>query len=187
MFGRHMKRHGYGLLIWGVALMAACSGSGSNRELVEDQMKLTSTAFAEGADIPALYTCDGADISPPLQWSDPPAGTASLALIMDDPDAPARTWVHWVVYDLPGETTGLPENVDPTETIPGGGRQGNSSWNRIGYGGPCPPRGSHRYFFKLYALDSQLGLESGASKAKLLEAMTGHILAEAQLMGHYER
>jgi Raf kinase inhibitor-like YbhB/YbcL family protein len=149
-------------------------------------MKLTSTAFTEGSMIPRKYTCDGQDMSPSLAWSDVPAGSKSLALICDDPDAPAGTWVHWVLFNLPPTLTGLPESV-PSDKNPQGGVHGTNSWKRLGYGGPCPPSGTHRYFFKLYALDSQLSLGNSATAKDVQTAMKGHVLAEAQLMGRYKR
>jgi Raf kinase inhibitor-like YbhB/YbcL family protein len=149
--------------------------------------ELTSPAFAHGEPIPRQYTCDGEDVSPPLHWSDPPQGAQSLALIADDPDAPVGTWVHWVFYNLPAETRGLPEAVPPDADLPDGSRHGRNSWRRLGYGGPCPPGGTHRYFFKLYALDTVLDLAPGASKKQLLQAMKGHVLAQAELMGVYAR
>lgn len=145
--------------------------------------ELTSAAFAAGERIPAKYSCDGEDISPPLQWSDPPEGTQSFALIADDPDAPVGTWVHWVLFNLPAETRQLPERAG----APGGSRDGKNSWGRPGYGGPCPPGGTHRYFFKLYALDTMLDLAAGASKDQLLKAAKGHILAQTEVMGTYSR
>ena len=151
-------------------------------------MKLTSTAFADGNPIPTRHTCDGVDVSPPLQWSDAPAGAKSFALICDDPDAPVGDWVHWVIYGLPAATTALPEKIAPNETLPNGALQGVNDFRRVGYGGPCPPPGKpHRYFFKLYALDAGLPLRSRGTKADLLRAMQGHILAQAQLMGTYQR
>lgn len=151
-------------------------------------LKLTSPAFAEGQPIPAKYTGDGPDVSPPLQWSGVPAGAKSLALICDDPDAPVGTWVHWVLYGLPASATELPENVPPQETLPSGARQGVNDFGRVGYGGPAPPPGKpHRYYFKLYALDTELNLKPKATKQELLRAMQGHILAEGQLMGTYQR
>jgi Raf kinase inhibitor-like YbhB/YbcL family protein len=149
--------------------------------------ELTSTAFGPGEPIPRRYTCDGEDLSPPLAWGDPPQGTQSFALIADDPDAPVGTWVHWVLYDLPAGTRGLPEEVPPDADLPDGSRHGKNSWRRLGYGGPCPPSGTHRYFFKLYALDTTLALNAGANKEQLLRAMEGHILAQAELMGVYSR
>ena len=149
--------------------------------------ELTSTAFAPGEPIPQKYTCDGEDISPPLQWSDPPQGTQSFALIADDPDAPIGTWVHWVLYNLPAEARALPEAVPPDAELPDGSRHGQNGWRKLGYGGPCPPSGTHRYFFKLYALDTVLDLAAGASKKQVLQAMEGHILAQTELMGVYTR
>ncbi len=149
--------------------------------------ELTSTAFANGDPIPMKYTCDDQDISPPLQWTDPPEGTRSFALICDDPDAPVGTWVHWVLYDLPGSTLSLPEAAPSDPDLPDGGRHGQNSWRRPGYGGPCPPGGTHRYFFKLYALDTELELDAGASKEELLRVMEEHVLAEAETMGVYSR
>ena len=148
---------------------------------------LTSTAFAEGEPIPSKYTCDGEDISPPLQWRDVPEGTRSFALIADDPDAPRGTWDHWLLYNLPAEARNLPEGVPAEAELSDGSRHGQNSWSRLGYGGPCPPSGTHRYFFKLYALDTLLELDAGASKERLSQAMEGHVLAEAVLMGVYTR
>lgn len=151
-------------------------------------LQLTSAAFTEGSPIPAHYTCDGRDVSPPLRWSGAPEGVRSFALIADDPDAPAGTWVHWVLYDLPAGASELPEGVPPAESVAGGGRQGRNDFGRLGYGGPCPPRGRpHRYFFKLYALDTELDLPPRATKQAVERAMRGHILAEGQLMGTYQR
>jgi len=150
-------------------------------------IKLTSSAFQDGAMIPARYTCDGKDISPPLNWSEVPAGAQSFALICDDPDAPIGTWVHWVVYNIPDNVTALPENVPPHKSVMGNILQGMTDFRRIGYGGPCPPRGTHRYYFKIYALDTMLNLPAGATKRELLRAMEGHILTEGQLMGRYGR
>ncbi len=149
--------------------------------------EITSTAFAAGEKIPRKFTCDGDDISPPLQWNDPPPNTQSFALISDDPDAPVGTWVHWVLYNLPGKTTSLAEAVPSKDELSDGSRHGRSSWGRSAYGGPCPPGGTHRYFFKLYALDMVLELAAGAGKEQLLKAMEGHILAQAELMGLYAR
>ena len=149
---------------------------------------VTSTAFEEGGRIPRQYTGDGADVSPPLAWTGVPEGTKSIALICDDPDAPVGTWVHWVLYSLPADTTGLPEGVPADRELEDGARQGTNDFRNIGYGGPAPPRGpAHRYFFKLYALDTELELAPGATKSQLLKAMEGHILAQGQLMGRYQR
>ena len=151
-------------------------------------MKVTSPAFQAGQAIPPKYTCEGADISPPLQWNGIPDGAKSLALICDDPDAPVGTWVHWVLYDLPVTVTDLPEKMPASETLPFGGKQGINDFKRVGYGGPCPPPGkAHHYYFKLYALGADLPLSPRATKQELLRAMEGHILAEAQIVGTYER
>jgi Raf kinase inhibitor-like YbhB/YbcL family protein len=156
-------------------------------------LQITSTAFAEGQPIPQKYTCQGSDVSPPLKWTSAPANTKSFALIADDPDAPdprapKMTWVHWVLYDLPATTAELPEDTAKTPTLPNGAKQGITDFKRIGYGGPCPPPGgAHRYFFKIYALDNLLNLKPGAIKPDLLKAMEGHVLAQGQLMGMYQR
>jgi Raf kinase inhibitor-like YbhB/YbcL family protein len=151
-------------------------------------MKLESDSFSANGMIPPKHTCDDQGISPSLKWDDPPIETQSLALIVDDPDAPNRTFVHWVLYDLPPETRYLPEGVPTAQpTLEGRGVQGTNDYDQFGYGGPCPPSGTHRYFFKLYALDRPLGLDSGATKDQLEAAMDGHILAMAELIGRYER
>ncbi len=150
-------------------------------------ISVRSSAFQEGGMIPAKYTCDGDDVSPPLEWTGIPQGTKSLALICDDPDAPVGTWVHWVIWNIPATLNGLAEDVPPDPQLPDGSRQGISDFRRPGYGGPCPPSGVHRYYFKVYALDAMLELPSGTRKADLLKAMNGHILAEGQLMGKYRR
>lgn len=151
-------------------------------------MEIKSSAFQNSADIPRKYTCDGTDASPPLRWENTPSGTKVFALIADDPDAPVGTWVHWVIYDLPPETRELAEGVATSDTLPSGVKQGINDFRNVGYGGPCPPRGpAHRYFFKLYALDAETNLKPRATKQQLLEAIKGHILAEAQLMGRYKR
>lgn len=151
-------------------------------------MTITSPAFESGQAIPAKYTCEGADISPPLQFIDVPAGAKSLSLICDDPDAPVGTWVHWVIYDLPVTTVEVTEKMPTSDTLPNGAKQGVNDFRRVGYGGPCPPLGKpHHYYFKLYALDTVLGLKARATKRDVLRSMEGHILAEGQLMGTYQR
>ncbi|HJU71497.1 MAG TPA: YbhB/YbcL family Raf kinase inhibitor-like protein [Paucimonas sp.] len=152
---------------------------------------LASTAFNPNGNMPAIYTCDGDDLSPPLSWIGVPSAAKSLALIMDDPDAPdpaapQRTWVHWVLYDIPPSATELPQAVKPQD-LPQGTRAALNDWKRTGYGGPCPPIGRHRYFFKLYALDTVLPDLGKPAKAQLEEAMRGHILAKAELVGLYQR
>ena len=154
-------------------------------------LALTSTAFEPGGAIPATYTCQGKDVSVPLAWSGLPAGTLSLALIVDDPDAPdpaapRMTWVHWVLYNLPPDVTGLPEAVKPG-ALPAGTLEGRNDWGRTGYGGPCPPIGRHRYFFKLYALDVVLPDLRDPDKPRLERAMQGHVLAQQQLVGTYAK
>lgn len=150
--------------------------------------QIESPAFKTQETIPQSYTCDGENLSPPLVWADPPERTKSFALISDDPDAPMGTWVHWVLYNIPGEATGLQRGISKTETLPDGSRHGMTDFKEVGYGGPCPPPGAaHRYFFKLYALDAALELPPKATKADLLVAMNGHILAQAELVGLYER
>jgi len=154
----------------------------------KDHMQLTCTAFAEGAPIPAKYTCDGTNVSPPLKWTGVPPAAKSLVLIGDDPDAPVGTWVHWVLYDLPSSVSELPEGVARSQYIPGGAKQGLNDFRHLGYGGPCPPPGkAHRYFFKLYALDTQLDLKPGATKQDVERAMENHVLAQGQLVGTYKR
>ena len=153
--------------------------------------KLVSSAFSMQGDIPARYTCDGADVSPPLSWTGVPVGTKSLALIVDDPDAPdpkapRMVWVHWVLYNLPPDLATLPEDA-ASQQLPSGSRDGVNDWKRTGYGGPCPPIGKHRYFFKLYALDAVLPDLNQPNKAALEKAMGGHILAKAELVGTYQR
>jgi Raf kinase inhibitor-like YbhB/YbcL family protein len=150
-------------------------------------MTIVSPAFTAGGMIPAEFSCDGPNVSPPLVLGNVPAEAKSLAIIVDDPDAPAGTWVHWVAYNIPAATKELARNIPPQKELPNGMRQGKNDFHRIGYGGPCPPGGTHRYFFKLYALDVLPNLAAGASAAQLLEAMKGHILAQAELVAKYRR
>ena len=151
------------------------------------ELKVSSRAFQDGGMIPREYTCDGANVSPPLSWDFAPDGTKSFALIADDPDAPGKTWVHWVVFNLAANTRELPASLPAQDAITSGGRQGTTDFRKSGYGGPCPPTGAHRYYFKLYALDTELALDSSATKDQLLKAMEGNVLAEGQLMGKYQR
>lgn len=150
-------------------------------------ISLSSTGFGNLESIPAEYTCDGADVSPPLTWSDIPQGAKSVVVICDDPDAPIGNWVHWVCYDIPATSGGLPRSVPKTDMIPSGGKQGLNDFRKIGYGGPCPPSGTHRYFFKVYALDCMLGCSAGKSEQEIKAAMKGHVLGEGQLIGKYSR
>jgi Raf kinase inhibitor-like YbhB/YbcL family protein len=169
-----------------LVLVVAAAGAPGRAAMA---LTLTSAAFAAGGDIPAKHTCEGGDVSPPLAWSGAPSGTRSFALVVDDPDAPdpkapRTTWVHWVVYDLPATTTALAEGA--SGKLPSGAREGTNDFKRTGYGGPCPPIGRHRYFHKLYALDATLGL-AGATKADVEKAMAGHVLAQAELVGTYQK
>ena len=179
-------------------LLAACAGGRGVVEPTADvaieegdntmSLLLTSTAFDMGDPIPIDYTCDGDNVSPPLGWANVPAHTRSLALVCDDPDAPRGTWVHWMIFNIPPEVTELYEALPDLRLLPFGAEQGTNDFKNLGYGGPCPPPGGpHRYFFKLYALDTALKLEPGTRKQELLDTMAGHILAEAQLMGTYQR
>ncbi len=149
------------------------------------EIKLTSVAFKDGQSIPSPYTCDGVNISPPLEWNGVPKTATTVAIVADDPDAPAGTFVHWLLYNLPADNIGLVENVPTSENLKAGGFQGKNDFGKIGYGGPCPPSGTHRYFFKIYALDGDLPLKAGATKAELIKAMEGHIVLQGQLMGTY--
>jgi Raf kinase inhibitor-like YbhB/YbcL family protein len=160
--------------------------------LTEDEtasIEITSSAFEYGQPIPPKHACTGdpvsslKDVSPELSWGEPPAGTQSFALIMDDPDAPNGTWDHWILFNIPTSTRGLPESMPVNSGFPGG----NNSWGRTGYGGPCPPSGTHRYFFRLYALDEMLAISPGATKGELEKAMVGHILAQGELMGTFAK
>lgn len=176
---------GFASATW-LTLALACSTH--PQQTAPLSLRLTSTDFSAGGDIPKQFTCEGADSSPALQWKEPPAGTQSFALIADDPDAPAGTWVHWVIDDLPPTLRSLPQNLPKTEQSPDGSRQGTNDFKKIGYSGPCPPPGTpHRYFFKLYALNIKLNLKPGATKEDVERAMPGHILARGEYMGRFSR
>ena len=157
------------------------------RSMAGPEIQLTSPAFKHEGKIPENYTCDGRNFSPPLSWSGIPEKAKSIALITEDPDASKKTWVHWVLYNLAPDTQELPEGLARSDTLPSGAKQGITDFESTGYGGPCPPKGEHRYFFTLYALDVVLDLKPGARKGELVEAMKEHILAEGQLMGTYKR
>lgn len=150
-------------------------------------MKLTTPAFSDGGAIPPKYMCDGENVSPPLEWSGLPAGAKCLALIMDDPDAPRGVFLHWLIYGIPASESGLAEGIGEGGEQAGGGTQGRNDFGDIGYGGPCPPSGTHRYYFRLFALDSDIPLKSGASRKQLESAMAGHVLGQTELMGRYTR
>jgi Raf kinase inhibitor-like YbhB/YbcL family protein len=157
--------------------------------LQESTMELSSSTFAARTEIPRRHTCEGEDLAPPLHWAGVPGGAVSLALIVDDPDAPdpaapQRTWVHWVLYDIPPTASGLPEGGGP---LPAGTREGLNDWKRTGYGGPCPPIGRHRYYFKLYALDKALSALPRPTKSALEQAMRGHVIAQAELVATYQK
>jgi len=158
------------------------------QEASSSKIELRTTSFTPGGFIPKRYTCSAADVSPALTWTDPPAGTQSFAIIEDDPDAPSGTFVHWLVYDLPAAYRRLPEGLSGNDQMAGGGRQGTNDFSRTGYSGPCPPPGKpHRYFIRLYALDATTNLHPAATRKELESAMQGHILAQAELMGRYQR
>ncbi len=185
-----------GLVRWGAmaeiaAMVAVFCTVNAAGEGLSMEMAITSNVFEHEAGIPRRYTCEGGDLSPPLAWTGAPEGTRSFVLIVDDPDAPdpanpRMTWVHWVLYDIPATASGLAEDVAPS-ALPAGTREGLNDWKRTGYGGPCPPIGRHRYFHKLYALDTELGNLGRATKADVERAMQGHVLAEAVLMGTYQK
>ncbi|MFH1194378.1 MAG: YbhB/YbcL family Raf kinase inhibitor-like protein [bacterium] len=178
-----------------ILLLLACRESDSSSAVNKNEinkstggnMKITSPAFTEGTMIPARYTCDSINVSPQLEWTGAPQNTKTFTLICDDPDAPVGIWVHWVVFNIPGSVTSLPEGIEPKDILPDGSKHGKNDFGKLGYGGPCPPGGTHRYFFKLYALDTELNLKPGIKKADLEKAMQGHVLAESQLMGKYKR
>jgi Raf kinase inhibitor-like YbhB/YbcL family protein len=182
------------LLLTVILLLTGCAQNDGQPaappEVTPAPLELTSPNFNAGAAIPALFTCQGADLSPALRWSEPPAGTQSLALIVDDPDAPVGTWVHWVVYNIPPDARELPQSASQAGAaeynLPPGTLQGSTSFKRSDYGGPCPPSGTHRYFFRLYALDIPLD-QPNLDKAALLKAMQGHTLAVGELMGTYQQ
>ena len=174
----------------GLCLLAtgACTELNAAQKAPLKTFKLETTAFTPGGDIPQKFTCQGADVSPALTWTEPPAGMKSFALIAGDPDAPRGTFVHWVVYNLPSATRRLSEAIPGNDEMSGGGRQGMNDFPMSGYAGPCPPPGKyHRYFFRLYALDTVLNLKGGATRQELDRAMTGHILAQAEVMGRFRR
>lgn len=152
-----------------------------------EKIDVRSSAFGDGDRIPSDFTCDGADMSPPIEWAGVPAGAQSLAIIAEDPDALSGSWTHWLVYDLPPDLTQLPAGILEGGILSDAGFQGRTDFGKLGYGGPCPPKGEHRYLFKVYALDAMLHLKPGATKKELSQAMQGHILAEGQLMGRYQR
>ena len=174
-----------------LVVLSACQGSQRPQEAQEEaamDLQVASSSFQAGESIPKRHTCDGADVSPPLSWSEPPSGAESLVLIVDDPDAPVGTWAHWLLFNIPAGARSLDEAVPAIPVVRGVGVQGNNGWRRTGYGGPCPPSGpAHRYFFRLYALDAVLDLGPGASWREVEVAMQGHILAQGELVSKYGR
>jgi Raf kinase inhibitor-like YbhB/YbcL family protein len=175
-----------------LAPLVSCGSSAKSSQPAQDPapsgFRIESTAFREGELIPTRFTCSGENVSPALRWTEPPTRTRSFVLIVDDPDAPAGVWTHWVVYNLPAQARAMDESEPKQAELPGGGLQGLNSFGRVGYGGPCPPPGNaHRYFFRLYALDAMLSLKPGASKQAVLAGTKGHVLGEAQLMGRFKR
>lgn len=184
-------RHGAWILRLSCVVLAGMIAGGWTRAEETMAMTITSSAFSDGAAIPSRYTCQGDDIAPPLSWTGVPEQARSLALIVDDPDAPdpkapRMTWVHWVVYNLPADAKGLPEGATSTD-LPPGTREGVNDWNRTGYGGPCPPVGRHRYFYKLYALDTTLSGLDRPTRKELEAAMQGHVIEQAQVVGTYAK
>ena len=179
------------LVLMTAAALTACGSGGEpslSEEGLDSDLTLTSTAFANGDPIPQRYTCDGADVSPPLAWSGAPAGTETFALVVDDPDAPVGTWVHWVLFNIPADQRGLGEDLPAGRRLEDGSIHGTNGWGNLGYGGPCPPTGStHEYAFKLYALETTLDLQPGAKKRAVTSAMDGHVLGRAALNGTYSR
>ena len=175
------------LSLFFMILFLNCGKEGNSKDpggTAMGTIAVTSTAFKEGGMIPGKYTCDDRDLSPQIAWTGIPAGAKSIALICDDPDAPAGTWVHWVVFNIPATVKELAEGMT---ALPAGAKQGINDFRKVRYGGPCPPGGTHRYFFKIYALDTILTLKEGATKSELLKAMEGHVLAQGQLVGKYKR
>ncbi|MFN7972483.1 MAG: YbhB/YbcL family Raf kinase inhibitor-like protein [Acidobacteriota bacterium] len=179
-------------LLAAITALAVTSCSGKEVALTKDtpRIEVTSSAFTTGGEIPTRHACKGQggeDRSPELSWSGVPAAAKSLAIVADDPDAPMGTWVHWVAYGIPTTVTEVPEGLDASAELSAGGKQGNNSWKKPGYGGPCPPKGTHRYFFKVYALDIEPALASGATKDDLVKAIDGHVVAAGELMGTFTR
>jgi len=170
-----------------IALTFFTSNQCKNKTDMSTNIILKSDSFSDGGMIPAKYTCDGANISPQLSWDNAPKDTKSFVLICEDPDAPMGTFTHWILYDIPADVHELPENLPKDKVLPNGAKQGIADFKKIGYGGPCPPSGTHRYYFKLYSLDTLLNLEPGLKKEDILKAMNGHILAQGQIMGKYTR
>ncbi len=185
---RFLRRRAPVVLLLPLLVMLAVVAPRGARGQKASKIELKTTSFTPGGFIPKRFTCEAEDVSPALAWTDPPAGTPSFSIIEDDPDAPSGTFVHWLVYDLPAANRKLPEALSGNDQMAGGGRQGTNDFSRTGYSGPCPPPGRpHRYFIRLYALDTKLNLRPAASRRELDSAMQGHILAQAELMGRFRR
>ncbi len=181
------KRLLWGLLCVPILFLTGDARAENEMRKITAQLQVTSDAFKDGEWIPAPYTCDGKNISPALRWKGAPPGTQSFVILADDPDAPAGDWVHWVLYDLPPTVDMVPADLPPVGKLANAEKQGTNDFGKLGYGGPCPPAGVHRYFFKVYALDRMLGSEAGLKKKDLLRAMEGHVLAMGTLVGQYKR
>jgi Raf kinase inhibitor-like YbhB/YbcL family protein len=181
------------ILVFVVSVFLVCfspDGDGASAQMLGSNkagMGVVSPAFTEGSMIPKRYTCDGEDVSPSLQWTGIPEGAKTLSLICDDPDAPMGTWVHWVLFNIPVAMNGLPPGVPSKKILDHGAKHGRNDFGSLGYRGPCPPGGMHRYYFRLYAVDTEINLDSGITAPQLLRAMEGHVVAEGQLMGTYKR
>jgi len=192
-----MKQKGFAIALLATTMVAACVKQQKPSSVMapgpgqtpspSNVFTLTSNAFKDGQPIPRQYTCDGVNVSPGLEWTGVPKTAKTITIIADDPDAPSGTFTHWVLYNLPSETMGMVENLPATQNLKSGGQQGENDFDQVGYGGPCPPSGTHHYFFKIYALDDELTLNAGAKKADVEKAMEGHIVGQAQLMGTYKR
>ena len=186
-----MSKKIYIIVFMSLLLLCSCKKDKENysKSKGDNKMdiKISSSAFEDGGMIPSEYTCDGDDISPPLRWEDLPEKTKTIAIICDDPDAPGGTFVHWVLYDVPANKEHLDKGLPDDETFDNGTRQGITSFGKTGYGGPCPPSGTHRYFFKIYALDVKINTATIIDKEHLLKAMEGHLLGQGKLMGLYKR
>jgi hypothetical protein len=184
----HLKKRlfFYALIMAFFLVFVSCSKSGDKTKQ-GPALKVKSTAFGQAKSMSDKYTCDGADVSPPLEWENAPKGTKTYAVICETPDAPTGNWVQWVIYDIPADVTKLPESVAKTGQLDNGAKQGKNDFDQIGYSGPCLPAGEHRFFFRLYALDGSTNLKAGATKDDLIQAMKGHILADGALMGVYGR
>lgn len=198
MHGVSLRCKKTALIVFVIMLLAGCQSGGQTATAQKSSsdksgdsnmtFSLQSPSFSNGSPIPRKFACEGSDSSPALQWDNFPANTQSLALIVDDPDAPAGTWTHWVVYDLPPNARQLPEGAPKQPSLADGGAQGTNDFGKIGYGGPCPPPGKpHRYFFKLYALNAKLNLKPGATRAQVEQAMQDHVIGKAEWMGTYQR